>query len=116
MKLLTNKIIAALPEFYSTEEIPLAEKLVICKFFTPDNDWTWFVFEGELIEQANTRQKDYRFFGMVHGYEQELGYFMLSELEAARGSLGMEIERDPSIFKVPYQQCIEEDESSWTEI
>ena len=43
---------------------------------------------------------------MVHGHYQELGYFILSELESARGPLGLKIERDRFVFKVPYQQCI----------
>ena len=34
------------------------------------------------------------FFGLVEGFEKELGYFNLSELEAVRGHLGLPIERD----------------------
>jgi hypothetical protein len=34
------------------------------------------------------------FFGLVIGFEQELGYFSLSELQHARGPLGLPIERD----------------------
>jgi Protein of unknown function (DUF2958) len=34
------------------------------------------------------------FFGWVMGFEQELGYFRLSELESVRGPLGLQIERD----------------------
>jgi Protein of unknown function (DUF2958) len=34
------------------------------------------------------------FFGWVVGHEQELGYLLLSELEAACGPLGLPIERD----------------------
>ena len=31
---------------------------------------------------------------MVHGFEDELGYFSLAELEGIRGPLGLGIERD----------------------
>ena len=34
------------------------------------------------------------FFGLVDGLERELGYFSLSELQKARGPLGLPIERD----------------------
>ena len=34
------------------------------------------------------------FFGLVSGFELELGYFSLSELESVRGPLGLPIERD----------------------
>jgi Protein of unknown function (DUF2958) len=34
------------------------------------------------------------FFCLVIGFEQELGYFSLSELQAARGPLALPVERD----------------------
>jgi hypothetical protein len=37
---------------------------------------------------------DFLFFGLVSGFEVELGYFSLSELQGARGPLGLPIERD----------------------
>jgi hypothetical protein len=57
----------------------------LCKFFTPDSQWTWYVleFDGEDI-----------FFGYIVGFEAELGYFSLSELESVRGPWGLPIERD----------------------
>ncbi len=59
--------------------------MVLCKFFTPDASWTWYVteFDGQDI-----------FFGLVDGLAVEIGYFSLSELEAVRGPLGLPIERD----------------------
>jgi len=102
MTLLTKKIIDALPPLYATDGIPLEEKVVICKFFTPDANWTWFVFEGVPLEH---QPEDYELFGMVHGFEKEMGYFYLSELNQVRGKLGLPIERDLSIFQKPYGQC-----------
>ena len=37
---------------------------------------------------------DFLFFGLVIGFEKELGYFSLAELESARGPMGLAIERD----------------------
>jgi len=98
MKLLTPEIIRALPSLYTTEAVRLQDKIVICKFFIPWTNWTWFVFEGEKQTDG-----DYLFFGMVHGFEKECGNFLLSELIAVRGPAGLRIERDLSVFKRPYQ-------------
>jgi len=83
MELLTQELRRQLPPLYSQEAVN--DPLVICKFFTPDAQWTWYVieFDGDDV-----------FFGWVVGFEQELGYFSLAELEAARGPLGLPIERD----------------------
>lgn len=72
-----------LPPLYSQEH----EKDPICqvKFFTPDSNWTWYAIE---YDQEDT------FFGLVCGFEIELGYFSLGEMWAAHGPLGLKIERD----------------------
>ncbi|HEY60587.1 MAG TPA: DUF2958 domain-containing protein [Anaerolineae bacterium] len=73
-----------LPELYSGEELGM-DALAQVKFFTPDSNWTWYAseFDGEDI-----------FFGLVSGFEVELGYFSLSEMQAVRGPWGLPIERD----------------------
>lgn len=73
-----------LPPLYANEALGLAA-LALIKFFTPDSDWTWYASEFD--------QQDI-FFGLVSGFEVELGYFALSELEEVRGPLGLPIERD----------------------
>lgn len=85
MKLLTEELKRVLPRLYSQEGDP--NPVVHCRFFTPDSNWTWYVTEGE------PEGDDFRFFGYVRGLEEEWGYFLLSELEAARGPLGLPIER-----------------------
>jgi hypothetical protein len=72
-----------LPGLYTTE----GEKdpLMIVKFFTPDSGWTWYASEFD--------EKEGLFFGWVDGMEQELGYFLLSELQETTGPLGLPIER-----------------------
>jgi len=84
VELLTPEIREALPLLYANEEEGLAAQALV-KFFTPDSNWTWYAseFDGEDI-----------FFGLVIGFEAELGYFSLQELQSVRGPLGLPIERD----------------------
>ena len=86
MKLLTAELRACLPPLYSQEKADPAT--VICKFFCPWSNWTWFVTEG------SAQDGDFLFFGYVVGMEEEWGYFLLSELEGVRGPGGLTIERD----------------------
>ena len=83
-KLLTNEIRTQLPPLYSGEAKGL-DALAIVKFFTPRSNWTWYAseFDGEDT-----------LFGLVIGFEIELGYFSLSELDAARDGWGVHVERD----------------------
>jgi hypothetical protein len=91
MKLITKVIERKLEKnpLYSGEDIPLEDKKILVKFFTPWSNWTWFVTEAERLEDG-----DWRFFGLVHGIEKEWGYFMFSELQSLRGPWGLKVERD----------------------
>ncbi len=84
MKLLTKEILGKLPKLYTQEEKGL-DAVAIVKFFTPDSNWTWYAteFDGDDL-----------FFGLVDGFEKEIGYFRLSELQSVKGALGLPIERD----------------------
>lgn len=84
MKLLTQEIRKKLPPLYSQED-KVGKAVVHLKMFTPDGNWTFFASEFD--------GKD-TFFGLVDGFEKELGYFSLKELESVRGQLGLPIERD----------------------
>ena len=79
--------------------------MVYIKFFTPDSSWTWLVTEGQLDGG------DFRFFGYVIGLAEEWGYFVLSELETARGPLGLPIERDLFFQPGPFTQVIKTERS-----
>jgi DUF2958 family protein len=106
MGLLTPSIQFSLPKIYTTDEVPLEEKIVICKFFTPWAFWSWFVFEGEMEGKIFfTDSRDFVFYGMAHGFEKEIGYFKLSDLESIRGPCGLIVERDLSVFKTRYIDC-----------
>jgi len=82
--LLPASVRATLPPLYGQEETP--DPVVYARFFTPDSYWTWLATEFDPEEG--------RFFGLVDGFEAELGYFLLEELETSRGPLGLSIERD----------------------
>ena len=96
MLLLTKANRKALPALYSQENNP--DPMVQVKFFTPDSNWTWYAteFDGED-----------RFFGLVDGFDVELGHFSLSELKSARGPLGLPIERDRYFEPQPLSQVRE---------
>ena len=85
MMLLTKQNRKDLPALYSTDGQGY-DAIAVVKFFTPDSNWTWYAPEFD--------PETGRFFGLVDGLDRELGYFMLSDLESARGPLGLRIERD----------------------
>src|ERR1035437_829867 len=90
MKLLTKAIEAKLAKSPLGSQEKNENPEIIVKFFPPWGSWSWYVTEGEKLENG-----DWRFFGLVDGHEKELGYFLLSELQSVRGGpLGLKIERD----------------------
>jgi len=82
--LINKKIIKNIPDIYGQQDKGFMA-LAFIKFFTPDSFWAWYAteFDGKDI-----------FFGLVMGFEIELGYFSLGELECIRGPLGLKVERD----------------------
>ena len=88
MKLLTEEIKAKLPRLGSTSTKETKDIPIIVKFFSCFNGWTWYVTEGEKNEEG-----DWEFFGLVRGFETELGPFMLSELDVKKNGVPI-VERD----------------------
>lgn len=95
MELLDGQNRALLPDLYTNEPLGL-EAVAPIKFFTPDSRWTWYPteFDGEDT-----------FFGLVAGFEVELGYFSLAELERVRGPLRLPVERDLFLNQRPCASC-----------
>ena len=89
MKLLTKEIERKLPKLGATEDVDLFEKEIVCKFFNPMGQGTWYVAEGEQQDDG-----DWLFFGLVDLLEREWGYFTLRELESVDVGWGLGIERD----------------------
>lgn len=96
MELLPAGVWQSLPPLYSQETN--VDPIVHIKFFTPDSSWTWYATEGQQEEG------DFVFFGYVIGFEEEWGYFTLSELSAARGPLNLPIERDLHFVPTPFSK------------
>lgn len=81
-------VMGKVPAPYSTESVPLDEKVLHVKWFSPYSGWTWYVAEYNPL--------DGDCFGYVVGAEREWGYFNARELEALRGMGGRlpMVERD----------------------
>jgi len=88
MKLLTKEIITKL-EKRGVGKNYQDDDPIICKFFNPVGQGTWYVMDGEKQENG-----DWFFFGFVEWMEKEWGSFSLNELESAKLPFGLGIERD----------------------
>ena len=84
MILFTKELLEKIPTIGSTTE--QVDPVCWVKLFYPDFNWTWYVIEYD--------PKDKIAYGLVKGFEEELGDFSISELEATHGTMGMSIERD----------------------
>jgi Protein of unknown function (DUF2958) len=90
-----------MPALYSQEQE--RDPLVHAKYFDPVGSWTWYATEGSPVDEdgymdSDKEKIDYHFFGLVVGFEAELGYFSLNDLKTAkeglRGLRALPIERD----------------------
>ena len=85
MKFITKEILNKIPKLYAQEKLG-EDAIVYAKWFTPWTNWTWFA--TELDPEDGTA------FGLVSGFEVELGYFNINELQEIQGPYGLKIERD----------------------
>ncbi len=85
MKLLTKELAEELQKQYLMGSD--MEQSVICKFFDPAGSWSWYALNSDPDDP------DY-IWGIVKGFEVEIGSFSLSELQEYKGRLGIGIERD----------------------
>lgn len=95
--LLTEELRKALPKLRAQESS--ADPTVFAKFSFPASGWTWFVIEGEA------QAEDFLFFGYVIGFESELGYFSLSELEDV-DIHGVRVERAEDFTPAKLSECL----------
>ena len=85
MELITKSIEKELQAQY-----PLGNDLsqkVVAKFFDPCGSWTWYAMNQD------PEDPDY-LWGIVKGFEVEVGSFSLSDLQSFKGPFGIGIERD----------------------
>ena len=84
MRLMTEEIRRRLPPLGS-QDGKGGDAVVHLKCFVPWGTFTFYITEFD---------GDDTMFGLVDGFEMELGYVSLSELEAIRGPMGLTVERD----------------------
>lgn len=110
MQLLTDEMRQVMPKYSATESVPLAEKLVVAKFFYPMGAATWLVLEGEPVLDDAGKEVDFEFWGWAcltgDPMDADWGTFRLSELASFRGRLGLGIERDLCV--IPLQKRVRE--------
>jgi hypothetical protein len=87
MRLMTKDLEERFAQVGSQENVK--DPVIIAKFFNPNGVGTWYAIEYD--------PKDKMFFGYVSifgDWNDEWGYFSLSELQSYRGTFGLGIERD----------------------
>lgn len=87
MELIPEELLNKIPDLYETERS--INPICHIKLFTPDSIFTWYIIEI-------SKEDKYTCYGYVIGFESELGYFSLKELETIKGNLGLRVERDIS--------------------
>lgn len=85
--LIPQNLLNQIPDLYETERSlnPICQ----IKLFTPDSNFTWYIIEISKEDNSTC-------YGYVVGFENELGYFSLKEIESIKGALGLGVERDLS--------------------
>jgi len=86
MKLMTKEIEKKLKAQYPLGNDLNAQK-VVAKFFDPCSQWTWYAMNQD------PEDPDY-LWGIVKGFDVEIGSFSLSELQSVRNRFGLGIEQD----------------------
>jgi hypothetical protein len=95
-ELSSNKdLLSILPPLYAQDELG-DDAIAYIKLLQPDIDWLWFVTEWDSEDIM---------FGLVFGFEKELGYISLSELIASDVQIDLEF-RPTSLkeIKLTYQE------------
>lgn len=84
--LIPKAILESIPDLYETERE--LNPTCIIKLFTPDSTFSWHIIELSKEDKSTC-------YGYVDsGFDKELGYFSLKELEGIKGPLGLRVERD----------------------
>ena len=97
MKILTKELLKKLPNIGDNEKNN-KEHIAHVKLFG-GSSWTWYITEYDPIENLC--------FGLVDGFEKELGYFSLDELlELKFPPFGLPIERDRLFDSTPIKELM----------
>ncbi len=106
MKLITKeigqKLLAADQAYLASEDGTTSDEIIV-KYFVPWAAGTWYIVSGTPLDSAGQpvesieAAEDWHLFGFAdlgHPGAAELGYVLLSQLEAISGPAGLKIERD----------------------
>ena len=90
-ELMTREIAEGLPGLY--EQDGAEDPMVYVHYFSCVNGWDWWLLEFDGTDEA---------FGLVEGYDDELGYFSLKEMAELNRSMGFAVvERDEHFSPKP---------------
>jgi len=98
-KFITKEITDKIPAL-KAQDSKGEDAIVYAKWFCPWSNWFWFA--TEMDQDTN------EFFGLVYGFECELGYFTAEELQSVSGPGGLYIERDTHFTPKPLSEVREE--------
>ena len=83
-ELMTKEIAETVPRL--SEQDGAEDPTVYAHFFSCVNGWDWWMLEFDGTDEA---------FGLVRGYDDELGYFSIKEMVELNRSMGFPVvERD----------------------
>ncbi len=100
MKLLTEPILkSAKNQYHMGDDFKHEGKdqMVVAKFFNPLGNWKWFLMnihpDFDPVTTPLNTESDYAW-GIVSGFEVEMGSFSMVELQTVDVGMGLRVERD----------------------
>lgn len=97
MSFIPENLLPKIPRLYETENQSAEQKIVWLRLYVPDNVWSLYIIEYDPEERLC--------FGLVEGFESEMGYFSLTELESIK-SQGMKVVRDKNFTPTTLDKLI----------
>ena len=93
----TEKQLSAIPKLYSTEDVPIANKVIHMHFFIGGSDW-W-------VAEYDPEQRLFFGYARINGDDEmaEWGYVSLDELKSAKQG-PIEIDRDLHWTPKPFKE------------
>ena len=90
-QLMTREIAKTAPRLY--EQDGAEDPTVYAHYFSCVSGWDWWLLEFDGTDEA---------FGLVEGYDDELGYFSIKEMEELNRQMGFAaVERDEHVSPKP---------------
>ncbi len=99
MKLLTKQLVDRFQQVGRQED--KSDPVIIAKFFNPTGAGTWYATEYNPSDKTF-----YGYVSIFGDWNDEWGYFSLTELESLKGPFGLGIERDIYFQETPSSKVI----------